>query len=87
MGQRTLAQDQLPQRGDKPAPDQDQDDPCQIVDLFSEVGHGLLSPQSPDEYGSHEENERSPCQSWAGFTIGTFGFEYPTGTGDDAADC
>ena len=21
-----------------------------------------------------------PCQSWVGFTIGTFEFEYPTGT-------
>jgi hypothetical protein len=57
MVQRPLRQDQLPKRVDKPTPDQDQDDPYQIVNLLSEVGHGLRSPQSPDEYGSQEENE------------------------------
>jgi hypothetical protein len=58
MVERTLRQDQLPKRVDKPTPDQDQDDPYHVVDLLSEVGHGSRSPQSPDEYGSQEENER-----------------------------
>ena len=58
MVQRPLRQDRLPNRIDKPTPDQDQDYPYQIIDLFSEVGHGLRSLQVPHEYGSQEENDR-----------------------------
>ena len=35
----------------------------QIIDLFSEVGHGLRSLQLPDEYGSQEENDRHRSQN------------------------
>src|SRR6516165_3583551 len=62
MVQRPLRQDQLPKRIDKPTPDQDQDYPYQIIDLFSEVGHGLRSLQLPHEYGSQEENDRYRSQ-------------------------
>jgi hypothetical protein len=55
--QRPLGQDQLPERIDKPTPDQDQDYPYHVVDLFSEVGHGLRPLQLPHEYGSQEKND------------------------------
>ena len=63
MVQRPLRQDRLPKRIDKPTPDQDQDYPYQIIDLFSEVGHGLRPLQLPHEYGSQEENDRYRSQN------------------------
>ena len=63
MVQRPLRQDRLPNRIDKPTPDQDQDYPYQIIDLFSEVGYGLRSLQVPHECGSQEENDRYRSQN------------------------
>jgi hypothetical protein len=42
---------------DKPAADQDQDHPYQIIDLFPEVGHGLRSLQLRYEDVSQEQND------------------------------
>jgi hypothetical protein len=78
MIQRTLRQDQLPKRVDKPTPDQDQDDPYQIVGLFSEVGQGLRSPQSPDEYDPQEKNERYCSQNDANQLIHDKVFQNPS---------
>ena len=78
MVQRPLRQDQLPKRIDKPTPDQDQNYPYQIIDLFSEVGYGLRSLQWPDEYASQEENDWYRSQNDANQLIHGKSFPNPS---------